>query len=564
MNIFKEAKKAKENKNIKQLDKLRDKTKHLLEDKYKLLQKKGILQYHFVFPDNKVFLRMHKPSRYGDDLSSVRTDFNYTNTTLKTIRGFSQGRTTHAFRNVYPIINNKNEHLGAIEISFSSELLQNYFTNINKLHTHFLVKKNIFKSHAWKRDDLVLKYQQSAEHKNYMITMTDSHSKEKCIKDNAIRLSSKLDKINNLVNNGKKFSIYTVLNNKNIILSFYPIKHNFTKEIVAWIVSYDTDPLIDKSIQTTTILKISAFIALILLFSFIYYIINQKNVLRDLVEEKTSSLQKMNRELEESEHELEILNEKLKYKVQDEVDKNREKDKLLFEQTKMAALGEMIANIAHQWRQPLSVISTGVTGMLLQKEFGVLCDEDFKKNCHTINENAQYLSKTIDDFKNFIQGNNKKEHFNLNEAIDSFLNLVSSSVKRHSIEVIKNIDKNIHVTTWENELSQCLINLLNNSKDAFKGKKIKRIITIEGYLENNELIIKFKDNAGGISEDIIEKIFEPYFTTKHKSQGTGLGLNMTYRLITEGMKGNISVYNSTFEYNGETYTGAEFIISIPL
>jgi len=564
MDILKKANKAKEDKDLIKLENLRKESFNLLKDNYQLLRKKGILQYHFVFPDNVSFLRMHKPSKYGDNLSKIRTDFNYSNTTLNNIRGFSQGRTSHAFRNVYPIINKQNEHLGSIEVSFSSELLQNYFTKINKLHTHFLVRKDIFKSHAWKRDDLILKYQQSAEHPNYMITMTDQHSKETCIIKNSELLFPQRDKIKNLMDKKEKFSIYNLTQKQTRVISFYPIKHNYTQEVVAWIVSYENDMLIDKVLQNDKFIKFAIFIVLFLLFSFIYYIINQKNILHELVEQRTASLQKINRELEESEQELEILNEKLEHKIEEEVSKNRQKDQLLFEQTKMAALGEMIANIAHQWRQPLSVISTGVTGMLMQKEFGSLCDDDFKKNCNIINENVQYLSHTIDDFKNFIQGNNKKETFNLKKAVQSSLNLVSSSIKRYNITVLVNIEENISINGLPNELKQCFINLFNNSKDALMETDSKKLIIIDSFLQNNKLIIEFKDNAGGIDENIITKIFEPYFTTKHKSQGTGLGLNMTYRLIVEGMGGSISVSNNSFKYEDETYTGALFIISIPI
>jgi len=245
----------------------------------------------------------------------------------------------------------------------------------------------------------------------------------------------------------------------------------------------------------------------------------------------------------------------------------KEKDKLLFEQSKMASLGEMIGNIAHQWRQPLSIISTASTGILVEKEYGLLTDEKLKKNCNSINENAQYLSRTIDDFKNFIKGDRNKKLFNLNDNINTFLNLVEGSIKSHHIEIIQGIDKDIEIDGYENELIQCFINIFNNAKDALKENVNEsgiRMILINVTKKNDKAIIRIKDNAGGIPKSILSKIFEPYFTTKHSSQGTGLGLHMTYKLIVDGMNGTIEASNVRYEHLGNKYTGAEFIISLPL
>jgi signal transduction histidine kinase len=242
-----------------------------------------------------------------------------------------------------------------------------------------------------------------------------------------------------------------------------------------------------------------------------------------------------------------------------------ENQKLLLEQSKMAALGEMIGNIAHQWRQPLSVISTASSGLKMKQEYGILEEDEMFSVLDSINENTQYLSKTIDDFRNFIIGKREKRLFNLSEQIDSFLSLMIGSIKTHDIHLIRNEQTNIEINGYPNELTQCLMNIVNNSKDAFEEKGIKeKYIFIKTYTKNSSIFIEIKDNAEGIKEDIIPKIFEPYFTTKHKSRGTGLGLSMTYRLITEGMKGNIKVKNTSFKYKDNNYKGAEFTITLPI
>jgi len=241
------------------------------------------------------------------------------------------------------------------------------------------------------------------------------------------------------------------------------------------------------------------------------------------------------------------------------------KDKLLFEQSKLAAMGEMIGNIAHQWRQPLSVISTSSTGMQMQKEYGMLDDEKFHEYCEIINDNVQYLSKTIDDFRNFIKADKEKKEFILHESIGSFLKLVDGSIKTHNITMVLDIDQSIVLFGYPNELVQCFMNFYNNSKDVLQAKpEEQRYIFITSKQKENKIYISFKDSGDGIPEDVLPKIFEPYFTTKHQSQGTGLGLHMVYNMIIDSMGGTIEVQNTHYEYESKKLLGVEFIITLPV
>ncbi|MCK5111215.1 MAG: hybrid sensor histidine kinase/response regulator [Arcobacteraceae bacterium] len=237
----------------------------------------------------------------------------------------------------------------------------------------------------------------------------------------------------------------------------------------------------------------------------------------------------------------------------------------LFKIEKMAALGELIGNIAHQWRQPLSAISTGATGMEIQKEFGDLTDEFFFKTCSMIDKNAQYLSQTINDFSEIIKHNGKVEIFDLKDNIENFLTLVKTTIEDNNINVILDLQEDIKIDGYPNEFIQSFINMLNNSKDILNEMdENNKLVFITTYTDDNNIFIKFKDSGGGISDEILPKIFEPYFTTKHQSLGTGLGLHMTYNLIVNGMNGNIEAVNITYEYEGKSYTGAEFVITLPL
>ena len=242
-------------------------------------------------------------------------------------------------------------------------------------------------------------------------------------------------------------------------------------------------------------------------------------------------------------------------------DNKRKHENLLIQQSKMAAMGEMLANIAHQWRQPLSTISTSATGAKLQKEMDCLSDSQLYDTFTTINNSAQYLSKTIDDFRDFFNPtNNKMSEFKISELFDKTLNIISSQFNTKDIEIIKNIDE-LTLLSIENELIQVLINILNNAKDALeKVESKRRLIFINVYKNNDEINIEIKDNANGIATDIIDRIFEPYFTTKHKSQGTGIGLYMSEEIVKNHLNGMLTVSNESYIYENINYVGAKFTI----
>ncbi len=241
------------------------------------------------------------------------------------------------------------------------------------------------------------------------------------------------------------------------------------------------------------------------------------------------------------------------------------RDKLISEQAKLVAMGEMIGNIAHQWRQPLSAISTAASGIKLQKEFNMLTDELLDDAMDGIVRSSMHLSQTIDDFRTFIQGDKEMVKFDLEENIKKDLSIVEGMLKNHDINVILNFEKKIELFNYKNELTQAILNIIDNSKDALLERNVKdKYIFIDIYEFNNEAVIEIYDNAKGIPLDILNKIFEPYFTTKHQSQGTGLGLYMTHQIIEKSMCGTITVSNISFEHNNHQFKGASFKITLPL
>jgi two-component system, NtrC family, sensor kinase len=260
---------------------------------------------------------------------------------------------------------------------------------------------------------------------------------------------------------------------------------------------------------------------------------------------------------------LEDQFKKYKIDLKKQINNNIKKDNLLAHQSKMAAMGEMIGNIAHQWRQPLSTISTIVTGIKMQKELDVVDEKFQNESLDMINKHVQYLSQTIDDFRNFFRTQKEPKEFLVESAFDKALGLVTAQFTSKNINIIKNIDDCV-MYNLENELIQVLINILNNARDELLKIEDNRYIFVDTKVKKDKIFIYIRDNAGGISDEILPKIFEAYFTTKEGQEGTGIGLFMTEEMVIKHLNGNIFVSNDEFEYNSKTYKGAIFTLILPI
>ncbi len=242
---------------------------------------------------------------------------------------------------------------------------------------------------------------------------------------------------------------------------------------------------------------------------------------------------------------------------------------MLLNQSKIAAMGEMLENISHQWRQPLSVITTNVSAVEVWLEMEKEITYEELRDCAlSVKSQANYLSQTIEDFRSFFMSDStKKELSELKGIFSKLESLVKVSFDINFIEIIYEIDEGIKVELSESLLLQALLNIYNNAKDAFLDNDVNSeerffFVTVKSY--NDKAIMTFKDSAGGFKDNLMNKIFEPYFTTKHQSIGTGIGLYMTNQIVTKHLKGEIEVCNETYTYNQKTYTGAKFRIELPL
>ena len=250
-------------------------------------------------------------------------------------------------------------------------------------------------------------------------------------------------------------------------------------------------------------------------------------------------------ELEKKSQEILGFNKTLQERVNAEVHKNREKDKQMIEQSRFAQMGEMISMIAHQWRQPLSAISSTSSAIKLKATLDTLDKETTLDLADKISQYSQHLSTTINDFREFFKSNKEQQETSLDRLVEGALSIIEVSINNKNIKIVKDLHSPEIITTYANEMKQVILNLIKNAEDILIEKEIKDAeIRIKSYKNTQFYVIEVEDNGGGIPQEIISKIFDPYFSTKLEKNGTGLGLYMSKTIIEEHCRGKLSVSNN--------------------
>ena len=305
----------------------------------------------------------------------------------------------------------------------------------------------------------------------------------------------------------------------------------------------------------TTILNFS--IVFVFLFSIVLSIIVINNFrklhfgLEDAVDIKTKELQE--------------LNEYLAIKIEKEVANSRKKDLIMFQQSKLASLGEMLQNIAHQWRQPLGSLMMIIQSFQTKMQLGKLSPTFVEQKVEDALLLSQNMSNTLDDFQNFFSPNKDKTNFKIKDCVEHSIELSKYLLKKENITLRLVVVDDLEIYGFYNELSHVLLNIISNSKDALKAKKENKLIKVAIKKHNDKARINIYDNGGGIEDDVIPQVFEPYYTTKYKSAGTGVGLYMSKQIIEKHMHGIIKCKNVFNKMDGINLEfGALFIIDIPL
>ncbi len=513
----------------------------------------GIKQLHFHLKNNVSFLRMHSPNHFGDDLTNFRYSIRTTNATQTTTHGLEMGKLDSGFRFVYPLFDDNANHIGSVEVSIAIEDFLKKLEDSFHAKVDFIINKQLVDVTAFENsvDTLYLPTEISPLFYKLNKDMGEYNSS---------RISkAQLNTIHTKLANNEAFSIYFRSKNGDYdVVTFLPIKNIQGDKTIAYMVKHMQNDYIEE-LQNDYYLVLS--LVLFILAGILFYAYKDYKYKQNLTL-SFETIHKQKQELTESIEELERQN----VQIATSIEESRKKDTMIAEQSRLASLGEMIGNIAHQWRQPLSAISTSASSIIVQNQLGILDPKELDPALEKIIEKTQFLSQTIEDFRNFIEGKKEKVEFVISSAIDNALSVVDSSISNHYISIKKEYQDMIFITNYKNEFIQGMLNIINNAKDALdeRNEKDERLIFITVKRVKNTAMIIFQDNAGGIPDDIILKIFEPYFTTKHQSQGTGLGLYMTYKIIHDSMQGSLKVENKEFSYKNKSYFGARFIITLPI
>ncbi|GAB7025147.1 sensor histidine kinase [Geotalea toluenoxydans] len=259
--------------------------------------------------------------------------------------------------------------------------------------------------------------------------------------------------------------------------------------------------------------------------------------------------------LTEKRRELEELNRSLEVRIVKAVDEVRRKDEMLILQDRLAVMGEMINNIAHQWRQPLNSLGLLTQQLPIFYDSGKLSREFLVENTVKGMELIQHMSRTIDDFRNFFRSDKEKVTFSINQLTARTLSLVEKSFKDQKIGIALILEGDPILTGYPNEYAQVLLNIFMNARDALLDRNVDdALISIHAFAEGGKTVVTITDNAGGVAEEIKGKLFDPYFTTKGPDKGTGIGLFMSKTIIEKNMGGRLTVRN--------TGNGAEFRIEV--
>jgi signal transduction histidine kinase len=552
-----------------QKNKIREELRLAIAPTYERLKKHNIRQLHFHLPNSDSFLRMHKPSKYGDSLKGIRRSVEITNDELKRVHGFEEGRVFNGFRNVYPIFSRDGVHLGSVEVSLSFVALKQEIEKITESYVDFLIKKDIVEQKVW--GDFRDFYKPSNFTSKYLNEIDDSGRYPAGItKDRVKRITEKVQKdVAKGIESKDSFALFTDVDNKGYVLSFQPIANIDGERAAAYLYSIvHTDvPLHIERDYFNVAFIISTLNALI--FFFIYLIVSKNRKLetqRYLLEKQNVDLENANRELADKERELSFLNDTLSEQIEHEVAermkviKESEAQKnIMYQQSRMAETGSMISAIAHQWKQPLNALSMTnqiLRDMVEERDEEPIDDKEATHFFEQIDAQITFMSQTIDDFRNFFKPTKTSENFIPCQSIGKIASMYKNEFIKHHVEIVVLEHEHLMLQGYPNEFMQAMLIIFNNAKDAISEHGIKNgKIECSFGRDGRFGVIRIKDNGGGIPEFLLPKLFDAYVTTKGE-KGTGIGLQIAKSIIEDNMKGSLKAEN----VDG----GAMFTIKIPL
>ena len=470
------------------------------------------------------------------------------------------------FFNIYFFIQNQNSYFKEESIRVENDYI-NKQENILKREVESVINyidfqlKNNKKLTQEELKDQILRYTETIQYETYGYIWV--HDTQYNLKAHPFRQTS-LNGNDKYLKDAMGTYIITeyvdkALNNPNGVFSeFYWQKPNQTVaskklgflkhyEKYNWIIGaglYMDD--IDKSIANNKKLlekRIDKYIRLVVVISF-FVMVFISFISFFMSKKITEVFQKYKENVKKKEFLLEDMNRNLEEKIQIAIEEAQKKDRAMLHQSRLARMGIMLSMIAHQWRQPLSEVAGILMELETASKFKKVDDKMIKESIEESNKLIQFMSYTIDDFRNFFKPDKQKVHFYIEDPCMEAISLINASIKNHNIDFHYNIKMNYEIYGYRREFAQVLLNLMSNAKDALIQRKIQnpRINLEVDYIDGFS-IVTIKDNAGGVESEYLDLIFEPYFTTKSSLQGTGLGLYMSKMIIEKNMGGELSVEN---------------------
>ncbi|PLX68693.1 MAG: hypothetical protein C0603_05950 [Denitrovibrio sp.] len=530
----------------KSRDKYRNWLRMYTQPIFESMKSVGLTHMHYHLPDGTSFLRMHKPFFFGDDISSFRKSIVTVIKNHKMVAGFENGRHLLAYRYIFTI-KYEGAYIGSVELSIGLEEL---VTVMNRLYgigySYLLQKDKVIKNYT---GQTVSEFDDLSISDDYFMGTCDD-----CISGKEDTCSSAVDIRNQLMNsiNGvnsekiKAFEEFSEVDKEyhKLLLSYMSIV-DINGEGLGYLISHSFVEGYDDIVKIYNLLFFFLSIGAVSIIFVFYGLYNSHEKIKE-------------------------MNESLASKVEEKVRELRDKEQFFAQQSKMVTVGEMMASILHQWKQPLSSISLLADLTIFDIEQNKI-DGEVLENIKHIKEQTTFMSQTGRDFTNFLKPSQEKSVFNIIDSIEDVLNLFEFSFTRFNVGFENNWTDDTKVEArvygYANEFKHVLLNLFNNSRDAivrFREKHVSDgedvsdflgVISVRVTLSEDKVVVKVADTGGGIPQEEMGHVFDKYFSTKEE-QGSGIGLYMSKEMIETSMNGQISVQN--------VFGGAEFTIILPI
>ncbi len=529
-----------ENLNTQNKDTSRQKLLEIVQPFYDNAKKYGVKQLHFHLGNNESFLRMHRADKFGDNLSDIRYSVKYVNKRHKFTSGFEQGKIIHGFRFVYPIKSMEGKHLGSVELSIGTKAFEEMFENTLFVNSNFIVNKKISQDKIFEAE-IHKHYVDSLESPLYLQGKNQALINKKMLSYITNNLQGYQNSIQVKLQEKRAFAIELQTNAGYFVKSFIPIKNIKEKKVVAYFITLGESLYLKELHKDTLILKFSLLILTLMILYVIHRNLNYAHELQEEVKRKTKEL--------------------------------RESQQRVVQAEKMASLGMLITGVAHEVNTPIGLSITAITSLIddtksLQSNYEnqTMDESEFSdylekssKTTKIIFVNLVRTAQLVKNFKQLSTNQNLSDlvEMDIKPYVDSLLISLESKLKEKNVKVELSIEENLKITSYADVLPQIFNNFIANSLTHAFTKIQNPLISIDIKKKDANIVIHYSDNGVGIEEDLLKKVFDPFYTTNRGAGNSGLGMHVIYNLISEKLDGTIDI-------TSEIDKGVEICVTLPV